>query len=49
MKKSERIDWFKEARFGCLFTGERLFIQGLPKKAPDPIDTVIVLKLAEEC
>lgn len=25
--------------------GERLFIQGLPQKAPDAIDTVIVLKL----
>ena len=25
--------------------GERLFIKCLPKKAPDPIDTVIVLKL----
>ena len=28
---------------------KRLFIRNLPKKAPDPIDTVVVLKLAEGC
>ena len=27
--------------------GTRLFIQGLPKKAPDPIDSVIVLEIEE--